>query len=93
MNAPSAVMGCRSHLSGRFLPQSLSVRATPPRSRRGIVTRAMEGTYSGKNISPPAVGHHFLHIDDFSTDEIREMLKTAAKVIRSLVDLYTAVTI
>lgn len=37
-------------------------------------------SYSGKDVSPPAQGHHFLHIDDFSTDELRAMLKIAAQV-------------
>lgn len=43
------------------------------------VTAAAE-SYSGKDVSPPGKGHHFLHIDDFSTDELRAMLATAAKV-------------
>jgi ornithine carbamoyltransferase len=37
-------------------------------------------SYSGKGVAPPAQGHHFLHIDDFSTDELRAMLANAAKV-------------
>ncbi len=37
-------------------------------------------SYSGKSVAPPDKGHHFLHIDDFSTDEIRAMLDSAAKV-------------
>lgn len=39
----------------------------------------MAGSYSGKGVAPPEKGHHFLHIDDFSTDELRAMLASAAK--------------
>lgn len=46
--------------------------------RAGVT--AVAESYSGKSVAPPAVGHHFLHIDDFSTDEIRAMLDSAAKV-------------
>lgn len=41
-------------------------------SRRGLVVAAAGGTYSGKDVNPPAKGHHFLHIDDFSREELRE---------------------
>lgn len=40
----------------------------------------MADSYSGASVAPPDVGHHFLHIDDFSTDEIRAMLASGAKV-------------
>ena len=43
------------------------------------VTAAAE-SYSDKGVAPPDQGHHFLHIDDFSTDELRAMLASAAKV-------------
>jgi ornithine carbamoyltransferase len=33
-------------------------------------------------VAPPEKGHHFLHIDDFSTDELRAMLASAAKARR-----------
>jgi hypothetical protein len=42
------------------------------------MTAAAE-SYSNKGVSPPDKGHHFLHIDDFSTDELRAMLASAAK--------------
>ena len=37
-------------------------------------------TYTGKGVAPPAKGHHFLHIDDFSKEELQAMLKTAMEV-------------
>ena len=37
-------------------------------------------TYSGKGISGPEKGHHFLHIDDFSKEELWAMLETSQKV-------------
>jgi hypothetical protein len=37
-------------------------------------------TYKGSTVRPPAGGlTHFLHIDDFSSDELRAMLRNAAK--------------
>ena len=44
----------------------------------------MAGTYSGRGISPPLVGSHFLHIDDFSREELDAMLETAVKVKAAL---------
>ncbi len=38
-------------------------------------------TYTGKGIRPPKHGEHFLHIDDFSKEELWEMLQTSLKVI------------
>ena len=37
-------------------------------------------TYTGKGVAPPAKGHHFLHIDDFSKEELQAMLKTSMEV-------------
>ena len=38
----------------------------------------MRQTYTGARTAPPTVGgHHFLHIDDFSKDELMAMLSTA----------------
>ena len=53
---------------------------------RRLATRAaaavMEktATFTGKGVSPPRKGHHFLHIDDFSKEELSAMLQTAMKV-------------
>ena len=39
------------------------------------------GTFSGRDIAAPSKGkHHFLHIDDFSKDELSAMLKTGLEV-------------
>ena len=38
-------------------------------------------TYTGKGIRPPKHGEQFLHIDDFSKEELWEMLQTSMKVI------------
>lgn len=46
--------------------------ATAGSSRRRLAVSAAAGTYSGKEVNPPAKGHHFLHIDDFSREELRE---------------------
>ena len=34
-------------------------------------------TYSGKAVAPPAKGKHFLHLDDFTKDELLDMLGKA----------------
>jgi hypothetical protein len=34
-------------------------------------------TYSGKGVAPPAQGKHFLHLDDFTKDELLDMLDRA----------------
>ena len=37
-------------------------------------------TYTGQGIRPPKVGKHFLHIDDFTKEELWQMLQTSIKV-------------
>ena len=41
-------------------------------------------TYTGQGIRPPKVGKHFLHIDDFSKEELWQMLQTSLKVAEHL---------
>lgn len=48
--------------------------------RRHAAQVTASALYSGKDISPPAKGHHFLHIDDFSRDQLLAMLDTAIEV-------------
>ena len=39
--------------------------------RYGAATASSDnGSYTGTGVSPPAKGHHFLHIDDFSRDQL-----------------------
>ena len=45
-----------------------------------------QSTYSSKDVRGPERGHHFLHIDDFSRDELMAMLKTSAEVKSKLLD-------
>lgn len=52
---------------------SLRVRAGP------AVTNA-SSSWSGSGVNPPQKGHHFLHIDDFSREELMAMLDTAGDV-------------
>lgn len=42
----------------------------------GVAVAEIPQTYSGKGIAPPERGHHFLHIDDFSKDELWAMLQS-----------------
>lgn len=37
-------------------------------------------SWDGRIVTPPAKGHHFLHIDDFSREELLAMLQTASEV-------------
>lgn len=41
---------------------------------------APPGSWDGTKIALPNKGHHFLHIDDFSKEELLAMLETAREV-------------
>ena len=58
------------------------IRSAPTFNRkRSIVTcSASSKSWTGVGVSPPSKGHHFLHIDDFSKDELISMLETAREV-------------
>ncbi|KAG2452655.1 hypothetical protein HYH02_002888 [Chlamydomonas schloesseri] len=53
----------------------------PATSRRVLQVVAAQSTqpywYSAKTITPPKKGKHFLHLDDFSRDELLDMLEKA----------------
>lgn len=56
-----------------------AVQLRTPMARRTIKTTsvAQSGNWSGVDVAPPSKGHHFLHIDDFSKEELVAMLETA----------------
>lgn len=55
-----------------------SIRSQPSAHRR-VACRSNSSSYSGSTVKPPAGGkRHFLHIDDFSSDELRAMLRNAS---------------
>ncbi len=58
-----------------------SAQRAPEHARRRPRCSA---SYSGAGIAPPEKGHHFLHIDDFSKDELWAMLETAQRVKEKL---------
>ena len=61
--------------------------AAPRACRRAAVHRAPQcaaQSYTGRGIAPPEKGHHFLHIDDFSKEQLWAMLQTAQKVKAAL---------
>lgn len=60
----------RAH-AGRSVTTTTAV-ATPPK------------TYDGSVVTPPAHGSHFLHIDDFSKEQLVAMLQTAKDVKAAL---------
>lgn len=57
--------------SGPSTKSSSSTRSSP----RGVACTAL---YTGKTVTPPTRGKHFLHLDDFSKDELLDMLKQGA---------------
>jgi len=60
--------------------RSLGRQARVNRSDRHqlhVIARVQPHQYSGKNVSPPVQGKHFLHIDDFTKDELIDMLERA----------------
>ena len=65
-----------------LLPRRCSTlhrRSVMPSTQSSAQT--MRRTYTGAKTAPPAVGgHHFLHIDDFSKEELVAMLSTARTV-------------
>ncbi|KAK9823522.1 hypothetical protein WJX72_003367 [[Myrmecia] bisecta] len=76
-----------SCLSGRPLTQH-NVRLAVKRQRLACTASTQvlspSKTYTGDAVSAPRKGHHFLHIDDFSKDELWAMLKTAKSVKKKL---------
>jgi ornithine carbamoyltransferase len=60
----------------RALPSFRGARA---RQLRRAPACSASTTWSGASVSPPKDGmKHFLHIDDFTADELRAMLRNAA---------------
>lgn len=57
---------------------TLHKRARAPRPQCSAQT--LSRTYTGTQTAPPKRGHHFLHIDDFSKEELSAMLSTARTV-------------
>lgn len=64
-------------------PPSLSTRPRPRPARAAAATLAVAPP-SAAGIAPPAVGRHFLHVDDFSRAELDAVLATAVKVKNEL---------
>lgn len=62
----------------RALPTHQFPSARPAQPRRTVKCRS--SSFTGLGVAPPSGGrHHFLHIDDFSTDELKQMLRNAAR--------------
>ena len=74
-------------LSGKQLCRNAAGRPQRGVASRGSSARqrgshlrvfaSAETEYSGASISPPKRGKHFLHLDDFSKDELLDMLDKA----------------
>lgn len=42
-----------------------------------VTATPLKEYYSGKDIAPPKKGSHFIHLDDFSREELLDMLEQA----------------
>lgn len=51
---------------------------------RAAAVETAAQTYSGKLVTPPKEGKHFLHLDDFSKDDILNMLDRAEEAKQRL---------
>lgn len=69
----------RSGVVQRSAAATRSVSADRPVAPRAAAVEAASQTYSGKLVSPPEQGKHFLHLDDFSKDDIMDMLARATE--------------
>ncbi|KAL4420102.1 hypothetical protein ABPG77_000583 [Micractinium sp. CCAP 211/92] len=79
--SPASSMRCfRPGGVQQLMAARRAAAATAGSGRRGLAVSAAAGTYSGKEVNPPAKGNHFLHIDDFSREELLAMLDTAIEV-------------
>ena len=79
LSKPVALLSepCRAHRAQR------SGRSSRQVCRAAVAERL--STYTGAGIAGPERGrHHFLHIDDFSREELLAMLHTSAEVKRRL---------
>lgn len=93
-NICTGIMAMRGGMAGQHMhsaktchtPSLLSQRCSTLH-RRSVMpatqcsAQTMRRTYTGARTAPPEVGgHHFLHIDDFSKEELVAMLSTARTV-------------
>lgn len=49
-------------------------------TRVACVAAPQAPSYTGTTLAPPKQGHHFLHIDDFSKEQLLAMLATGKEV-------------
>lgn len=70
-------------MRGAAAPQrpTASPRLSAPRA---AAVEAVPKTYTGKTVTPPKEGKHFLHLDDFTKDEIMDMLARAEEAKQRL---------
>ena len=85
MERQTALLG-RVSAEKLFAPAASGRRPGPARGVRCAAQVVSNGTntYTGAGISGPATGSHFLHIDDYSKEELWEMLQTSIKVKEQL---------
>ena len=76
------VHSARSSVFAPLLSESRST-SSHRRARSSQIqcsAQTLSRSYTGTNTAPPKRGHHFLHIDDFSKEELSAMLSTARTV-------------
>lgn len=81
--------GLRLHTSATPL-RLPAIKNVPRRCRAFVAPPSASATltngtptakyYTSESVAPPARGHHFLHIDDFTKEQLEAMLETAKLV-------------
>ncbi len=76
------VQSTRSSITAPLLSHSCvsGLHRRPRASRVQCSAQTLSRSYTGTRTAPPKGGHHFLHIDDFSKEELSAMLATARTV-------------
>lgn len=63
------------------VPRKCRAVVSPPRASATLTNGTPASNYfTSGSVAPPARGHHFLHIDDFSKEQLEAMLDTAKLV-------------
>lgn len=76
----SATTTARRSALGRRGPAATSSTNRSPVGVAVLATSTTEAPPSAAGISPPAVGSHFLHVDDWSREKLDAVLATAQEV-------------
>jgi len=76
------MQGLKTPIVADNLQMTRAIRLCSRQPRRffRMAATAAAKSWDGTAVTAPSKGHHFLHIDDFSKDQLLAMLDTAAEV-------------